>query len=68
MASIEITVGRLLCGKVRRFLDKCIFKGSDIAYIESSGFIQRDFTVKGSDADIIMVRDSLNEFFNNHSK
>ena len=47
MNSFSITVGRLLCGTVRDYLDKRKFLGADIEYHESRGLIYRTFTVKG---------------------
>lgn len=62
MRTIEIEVGRLLCGKVRDFLNKCKFKGMDIQFNESSGFIERDFTIRGADNDIAIVKSSLDNW------
>ena len=59
MASINITVGRMLCGQVRNFLNKCKFQGMDIEYLESSGWVQRDFTIKGPVNDVTTVQKSL---------
>lgn len=64
MRTIEIEVGRLLCGKVRDFLNKCKFKGMDIQFNESSGFIERDFTIRGADNDIALVKASLDNWVN----
>lgn len=55
MAVLNLTVGRAHCGRIRDFLKRCKFKGVDIEYIESSGWIQRSFTVKGSDDDIVSI-------------
>lgn len=62
MASMNFTAGRLLCGEVRSFLDKCKFKGMDIEYLESSGWLERDFTIKGSDNDILAIHKSLKKW------
>lgn len=64
MRTIEIKVGRFLCGRVRDFLNKCKFKGMDIQFNESSGFIERDFTIRGADNDISLVKSSLNNWVN----
>ena len=64
MANMKFTAGRMLCGKVRSFLEQCKFKGMDIEYIESSGWVTRDFTIKGSDNDILTVHRSLAEWAN----
>lgn len=62
MATLTYTVGRLVCSKFRNFLDQCKFKGMDIEYIESSGWIERDFMIKGSDQDVLIIKSSLDEF------
>jgi hypothetical protein len=64
MRTIEIEVGRLLCGKVRDFLNKCKFQGMDIQFNESGGFIERDFTIRGADNDIALVKSSLDNWVN----
>lgn len=64
MRTIEIKVGRLLCGKVRGFLNKCKFIGMDIQFNESSGFIERDFTIRGADDDIARIKSSLDNWTN----
>lgn len=56
---IEFKVGRFICGTVRDFLESCKFKGFDISYIESSGWIVRTFTIKGSREHIIIVNASI---------
>ncbi len=62
MGSVNLTVGRMLCGQVRDFLESCKFKGMDIEYLESSGWLERDFTVKGSNDDIIAVHQSFKDW------
>jgi len=52
MSHFTITVGRLLWGSLRDFLNEEKFKGRQITWIESSGIIERDFIVKGSHEDI----------------
>ena len=59
MTSATFTIGRMLCRQVRDFLDKCKFRGLDIEYIESSGWIDREFTIKGSANDIAHINQSL---------
>ena len=46
-ASLQVTVGRLLCRQVRDYLKQCEFKNENIKWIESSGFIERTFVIKG---------------------
>lgn len=64
MRTIEIKVGRLLCSPVRNFLKKCQFKGRDIKFMESDGWIERDFIISGNDVDIGVVKDSLDNWVN----
>jgi len=68
MSNMTFTAGRMLCGKVRDFLNQCKFKGMDIDYIESSGWIERDFTIKGADKDILTVATSLENWANSLDK
>ncbi len=56
MAHMTITLGRMLCGNARNFLDSEKFKGRNIEYLESKGFIERDFTIKGSNEDILYIK------------
>lgn len=51
----QITVGRLLCGQVRDFLRSAKFTGHDIDWQESSGWIERTFTVKGDPTSVRWV-------------
>ncbi len=59
---MTFTAGRFLCGKIRSFLDSCKFKGMEIDYIESSGFLQREFTIKGVDRDMLEISKSLHNW------
>ena len=45
--TLKFTVGRLLCGQVRDFLKECEFRGLGIRWIESSGWIEREFVIRG---------------------
>lgn len=67
MASMKFTAGRLLCGKIRDFLNECKFEGMHIDYVESSGLIERDFLIKGSDKDILTVSRALKNWADNLS-
>jgi hypothetical protein len=62
MASMRFTAGRMLCGKIRTFLDQCKFEGMDVDYLESSGWFERDFMIKGSDKDVTIVLHSLRDW------
>lgn len=62
MATYEFTVGRLLARSVRDFLARAKFGGLKIEYIESTGWIERTFTVKGSEQDLRSIDASLKEW------
>ena len=55
----EYDVGRLYCSDVRTYLERCKFKGLDIQYMESSGFLSRTFIVKGEGEDFDKVTGQL---------
>ena len=61
-STIDLKVGRLYWGKVRSFLNECKFKGMDIDFIESDGWLQRDFIVKGSDHDMSVIKSSFDNW------
>lgn len=56
----KLTAGRLLCGEVRDYLTEAKFKGADIEWIESKGWIERDFVVKGNDNHVKQIGMALN--------
>lgn len=60
--TIEFTVGRLACGPIHRFLEKCKFKGLKIEFMESSGFLQRNFIVKGDAYTLNSIAHSIKEW------
>ena len=64
MAHFTYEVGRLYCGEVRNFLNKCKFQGLDIDFIEGSGWLSREFTVKGSDEAISRVYKCIEDWSN----
>ena len=49
MQTIRMTVGRLLCGHVRNYLNQQRFLDQDIDYLEGQGWIEREFIIKGND-------------------
>ena len=59
MKTFSFTCGILLCSKVRDFLKKCAFMGMSIEWIEGSGWIERDFLIKGSETDIDKIKKSI---------
>lgn len=48
----EFSVGRLYWSSFRDIVNKLNFTGSNIQYIESSGYIFKTFTVKAAQEDI----------------
>lgn len=63
MRSFSIEVGRLLCGKVRDYLNAAKFKGAKIEWLESSGFLEREFTIKGDSGDVKAIERDFDEWF-----
>ena len=61
-ATFHIQVGRLLCGRFRDMLEDEIFNGRKIRYRESSGLIERTFTVKGEYDDLKAVESRANHY------
>jgi hypothetical protein len=59
MMYFQVTVGRLLCGEVRGFLDAAKWVGHDIEWQESPGWIERTFTVKGNPESVRWVMQRL---------
>ncbi|HXE82942.1 MAG TPA: hypothetical protein VN513_06400 [Gemmatimonadales bacterium] len=51
-ASFTFIAGRLLCGRIRDFLRHAAFADPRIEWIESSGLIQRRFTIRGPSDDV----------------
>ena len=52
-SSLELTVGRLLCGTLRDYLQGEMLLHPDLRFHESKGWIERDFKIVGN-ADTIM--------------
>ena len=57
---IEVEVGRLLCGKIRDYLNKSIEAGMNITFIESKGVFTRHFTIDGDSEALHELNCSLN--------
>jgi len=55
----RIVVGRLLCREIRDFLKAEKFKGRDIEFWESSGFLEREFIIKGEVEDVLHIHNLL---------
>jgi len=62
IGKITIEVGILLCSQVRNFLNECKFNGMNIEFIEGSGWVSRDFHIKGDANDIIKIKKSLDSW------
>ncbi len=56
-------IGILLCSEVRNALDLAKFNGFDIEYFESTGWIERDFIVKGNADHIKQLYPKMKKFF-----
>lgn len=61
-ATIFFSAGILLCGTVRSFLISCQFRGFEIEFIESTGWFERDFTVKGRISDIEIINQQVHNW------
>lgn len=59
MAYISFSVGRIYCRSIRDYLEDCKFRGMRIEYLESSGWIVRDFTIKGDTKDIEIIQRTI---------
>lgn len=55
----EFTVGRLLCGQIRDFLKQIQFTHGNIDWIESKGWIERTFIIKGNADTIKLIAERL---------
>jgi hypothetical protein len=60
--TLTYEVGILLCRQVRDFLKMCKFVGYNIDWIESSGWFERTFTIKGDDAHIDRIIETILEW------
>jgi hypothetical protein len=63
MKMIEYEVGRILCGEMRDYLNKCKFKGMDIEFNEGSGFLARTFIIRGEPNDLAVVKDFIDAWY-----
>lgn len=46
-AMITVRAGRLHCGALRRYLQRAAFLHPEVSWLESAGWLEREFTVKG---------------------
>lgn len=63
MHTTQFTTGILIRRNVRNFLDEAIFSGYDFTYLETKGFIESTFTLKGNPQDINKVAYMLNSYY-----
>ena len=61
-ATLTYDIGRLLCGRIRSYLNKCKFKGMKIDYYESKGFFEREFVIKGDYDDVLQVKRDIDNW------
>ena len=57
--TLTFTVGRMLCGSVRDFLKETQFKGAAIDWIESSGWLERQFVIRGDFETLHKIRTQI---------
>ena len=60
----EFVAGLLIRRQVRQFLDSVIFRGEDISYYESKGWVASSFTLKGDRVTIMAVLKLLHTTYN----
>ena len=64
MAELTFTVGRLLCGAVRRSLEKIAFRNPNVRWRESNGWIDREFQVFGPADDLLRLKEVYENWYN----
>lgn len=62
MKILSIVAGRLLCGAIRDFLKKAKLMEIIEDYTESSGFLEREFVIKGTEEGLLTVKESIEEY------
>jgi len=55
----SFSAGILIRGQVRDFLKECKFHSIDIEWIETKGFLESHFTIKGSKENVGRVASNL---------
>jgi hypothetical protein len=58
----RISVGRLLCSHVRDYLAQQKLRGFQIEYHESSGLLEREFTIAGDRDCVLLIKDALEQW------
>ena len=58
-ARLSYEVGIVLCGAVRNFIKESIFRGAEIEFFESSGWLMRTFVIKGKVDDVLFIKRNL---------
>lgn len=60
--TLRFSFGRLHCGSVRHFLQTTQMKWPDIRFIESDGWIERDFAVFGPTEKVNAIERSIDDW------
>ena len=60
---MSMEIGRFHWADVRDYLKVAQFKGAKIEWIESSGFFERLFTIKGDVADLRAIKRDFDAWF-----
>ncbi|OUS36657.1 hypothetical protein A9R01_05545 ['Osedax' symbiont bacterium Rs2_46_30_T18] len=63
----KFSAGRFICKPIRAFLEQQIVTGKQIEFAESSGFMTRNFVIKGCDEDIKYITHSLKSWAQNNN-
>ncbi len=58
-ATARMEVGILLCGQVRRYLERERFLGRNIRWHEGGGIVSREFIIKGDEPDVRAIYRTL---------
>lgn len=61
-ATLTFTAGRLLCRHVRDILSQYQVMGANIKWVESSGWIERDFLIRGDDDSVLKIKQVLEKW------
>lgn len=64
MVRFHVDLGRIYWGVVRSAIERIRFEGYEIEHIESSGFIERRFDVKGDQQGIKLLENYLSSISN----
>lgn len=62
-ATLTFTAGRLVCGHIRDMLNQAKFLWPDVSYYESSGWLERNFIIKGDAEHVAIIKRNLDGLF-----